>query len=741
MKTSNLTQLNRRLWLGMAIALAILLLAALLWGTQGMATHAAASTTRSTNLDLTPNNSVVTYTIQARAKGNSTEAGRITNLEEAARRLNAQLEAQGAPYRVELQGELASDSWSDYTQRFVDDFNASQAPDIILNGHEMVGEWGAAGYVISQTNYISLEWTSTYSDFYPAMWDAVTWSGERWAVPQDTEARPVFFRKDILRDDLGWTDAQITQMVSDTLTGDFTLTDMANVAQQVVQSEPVSSLLEANSLELLDSDALNFPTYHVQGLVVTEDIYYITAIDLDNNRAWLFTVDRDSLAPLEQKDLTEGTLIHPGGIELDGTYLWIPNAEYDANGPAKILALNPQSLEVSRSFTVSTHISLIASNGADRLYGTDWASANFYVWDWDGNPIETIASPTGVEYQDCQFVDPHLVCGGYEGGGGSIDIIDPASWTLVNRINVGVTSPGNLLTREGLSIFDGKVYLLPDDGPDSEVLIYQPTKLRWGLFHRPTAGPDFYILPQDYGGTLYNPATEHLVLSQCPTYRSLNFFYNLSNVWHVTPMSMTTEVDWDTFHQTIVDGDVLFAFGGTWNWAEWRDNYLGGNEQYLLDNVGFMLYPAARRGGAPLTLSHPLVYMISSQSEHPDIAFQILTLASAPDLIAQYSVDSAHLAVRWAATQETVYQNDAFLQDVSYMLDYTTFGPNHEQEDEYKTKLYEAISAVETGSMTPHAALTWLETELQSALGSELEIDTAPCFCVYLPLTLKSFGP
>jgi inositol-phosphate transport system substrate-binding protein len=133
--------------------------------------------------------------------------------------------------------------------------------------------------------------------------------------------------------------------------------------------------------------------------------------------------------------------------------------------------------------------------------------------------------------------------------------------------------------------------------------------------------------------------------------------------------------------------------------------------------------------------------MISSQSEHPDIAFQILTLASAPDLVAQYSVDSTHLAVRRAATQEPVYQNDAFLQSVSYMLDYTTFGPNHEQEGEYKTKLYEAISAVETGSMTPDAAMTWLETELQNALGSELEINAFPCFDVYLPLTLKDFGP
>ena len=740
MKNANLTQSNR--WtvsLGATIGLAALLLVALWWGIRGAATEVVVHAVSPADHTPASTNDIVTYTIQARAKGSSREAGRITNLEEAARRLNAQLEAEGANYRVELQGELSSESWWDYTQRLVDDFDAGQAPDIVLHGHEMVGPWGAADYVISLTDYITLEWTSTYSDFYPAMWDAVTWSGERWAVPQDTEARPVYFRKDILRDDLGWTDAQITQMVSDTLIGDFTLDDMVNVAQQIAQSEPVSSLLEANSLELLDSDALNFPTYHVQGLAVTEDIYYVTAVDRDNLRAWLFKVDRNSLALLEQKDLTEDALIHPGGIELDGTYLWIPNAEYDADGPAIILALDPQSLEVSRTFTVSTHISLIASNGTDRLYGTNWGSADFYVWDWDGNPIEIVASPTDMDYQDCQFVDPYLVCGGYEGDAGAIDIIDPEGWTLVHRINVSATSLGHPLTREGLSLFGGRIYLLPDDGPDSEVLIYQPTETKWGLFHRPVAGPDFYILPLDYGGTLYNPATDHLVLSECPTYRSLTFFYNLANVWHVTPPTMTTEIDWGTFHQTIVDGDVLFWFGGTWQWYEWRD-WLGGDEQYLWDNFGFMLYPAARRGDDPVTLSHPVVYMISSQSEHPTITFQILTLASAPDLVAQYSVDSAHLAVRRAATQEPVYQADAFLQAVSYMLDYTTYMPNHEQESEYRTALYEAIQYVETGNMTPNAALTWLKADLQTTLGSELEIDTTPCFDVYLPLILRNFG-
>ena len=503
MESLELTQPQRwAIRLGATIGLALLWLLVSLWGVQRPNEGTTARAGSHINPSLAGATEPVTHTIRARAIGNSTEAGRITNLEEATRRLNAQLEAQGASYRVELQSELSSESWSDYRQRFVDDFNAGYAPDIILSGHEDIAAWGTAGYVISLTNYISLEWTSTYSDFYPSMWTAVTWNGERWAVPQDTEARPVYFRKDVLRT-LGWTDGQISQMVTDTLNGDFTLNDMGALAQKAVQA---------------------------------------------------------------------------GAAE-------------------------------------------------------------------------------------------------------------------------------------------------------------------WGLWHRPSAGGDFYILPLDYGGTLYNPDTDHLVLGRCPTYRGLIFFYNLANVWHVTPMTLTTDFDWGELHQGFIDGKALFWLGGTWHWADWRDNYLGGDEQYLWDNVGFMLYPAARRGGAPSTLSHPLVYMISSQSEHPDVAFQILTLASAPDLVAQHSVDSAHLAVRQAATQEPIYQSDAFLQAVSYMLEHTTLVPNHEQEGEYQTPLYEAISTVERGLMTPDAARAWLETQLQAALGGELEINTAPCFDVYLPLALKSLGP
>jgi len=227
--------------------------------------------------------------------------------------------------------------------------------------------------------------------------------------------------------------------------------------------------------ELLGSNPLNFPTYHVQGLAVTEDFYYISSVDKENDRGWLFKVDRNTLLLQEEQELTNGMLIHPGGIEMDGTYLWIPNAEYDRDGPSEILSMDTQSLEVSRTFRVNDHISLIASNGTDRVYGTNWDSVNFYVWDWDGSLIEMVANPTDVAYQDCEFSDPYLICGGTNDGSrfGTIDVIDPESWTLAYRIEVGSTSIGHPLTREGMSLFGDEVFLLPEDGPDSEIMIYQ----------------------------------------------------------------------------------------------------------------------------------------------------------------------------------------------------------------------------------------------------------------------------
>jgi hypothetical protein len=231
---------------------------------------------------------------------------------------------------------------------------------------------------------------------------------------------------------------------------------------------------ESNCLEILDSQALQFPTHHVQGLAVTEDAYYVSSVDKEGQQGWLFKVDRDSLEVQVRKELTKGALIHPGGMQMDGTYLWVPRAEYDENGPTEILQLEPQTLEMVRSFSVDDHIGLVASDGTGKLYGANWDARSFYVWDWDGNLIEKVDGPTRVKYQDCEFHDPYLVCGGQRSSKrGAIDFIDPRSWTIADSMAAGETGVEHSLTHEGLSLLGETVYLLPEDGPNSEVLLVQ----------------------------------------------------------------------------------------------------------------------------------------------------------------------------------------------------------------------------------------------------------------------------
>ncbi|ACY48155.1 hypothetical protein Rmar_1265 [Rhodothermus marinus DSM 4252] len=210
---------------------------------------------------------------------------------------------------------------------------------------------------------------------------------------------------------------------------------------------------------------LRFDAYHVQGLVVTDTAFFITAVDRRERRGWIFRVARASGRPTLRRELTEGERIHPGGLAFDGRLLWVPSAPYHPGGPSRILALSPDDFSVVHSFSAPRHISLLAADPEGRLVGTDWDSRHFYIWDPSGRLLAQFPSPTGVAYQDCQFVERLLLCGGYHRlFQGVLDWIDLESRRLVQRLPVGRTRQGWPLTREGLALHRDTLYLLPYDG-------------------------------------------------------------------------------------------------------------------------------------------------------------------------------------------------------------------------------------------------------------------------------------
>jgi inositol-phosphate transport system substrate-binding protein len=184
--------------------------------------------------------------------------------------------------------------------------------------------------------------------------------------------------------------------------------------------------------------------------------------------------------------------------------------------------------------------------------------------------------------------------------------------------------------------------------------------------------------------------------------------------------------DWD-YHKeyTSTFTKVLFVFEGTWRWASWHVNYLQdvGGEDYLFENAGFAPIPANEEGtGKPTTLTHPLVYMVSSQAEHPDLALLLISKATVKELNTDYAVASGHLGVLKSQADYPPYTTAKFLSATLPLLEYTTFLPNSPYWSAYSEAYYLGIQAVESGDLKPEEAVDVVVERLQNELGDNVMV-------------------
>ena len=239
----------------------------------------------------------------------------------------------------------------------------------------------------------------------------------------------------------------------------------------ISQADALDLLFRSGNVELIRQVPLKFSTYHVQGLDITEQFYFVTSVDTEQDRAWLFKIDRQNAGLISKIELTDGALIHPGGLQYDGHLLWVPNAEYKRQSRTMVYGLDPDTLEIHISFGVDDHIGAVASDGKKLLYGVNWDALHFYTWDIDGRKLSKVDSPTSMAYQDIKYFAGKLLCSGHKDDVSAVDIIDPENWNLIKRLDLPKDKWKSTLTREGMA-FDGNLYFLPDDGPDSCILIF-----------------------------------------------------------------------------------------------------------------------------------------------------------------------------------------------------------------------------------------------------------------------------
>lgn len=208
-------------------------------------------------------------------------------------------------------------------------------------------------------------------------------------------------------------------------------------------------------------------THHVQGVVVDDARVWVTGVDRAAKKGFLFEYNRASGKRLREVEVQQGEMFHPGGFDMDDDSLWIPVAEYKAAGRTVIQRRSKETLALLSSFAVEDHIGCLTVH-AGQLIGGNWDTRKIYEWTLDGKQTRVRPNPNAVRYQELKYRYGALIgSGGLPRGekGGMVQWLDPETLLPVEERSFGLTDRGVPLTREGMDVRDGKLYLLPEDAP------------------------------------------------------------------------------------------------------------------------------------------------------------------------------------------------------------------------------------------------------------------------------------
>ena len=206
--------------------------------------------------------------------------------------------------------------------------------------------------------------------------------------------------------------------------------------------ELVRGLTKSSEWTLVDEVEVGFTTHHPQGMVRIEDSLFVSSVEIleptqkfetprdgldrtpGKGVGHLFKLDGEGRL-IESVTLGEGDVYHPGGIDYDGEWLWVPVAEYRPDSASIIYRVDPKTLEAVEVLRFSDHIGgIVRDPETNTLHGVSWGSRRFYAWplDDDLQPVEPDVDPKKImaanpshyiDYQDCHHAgDGRMLCSG-----------------------------------------------------------------------------------------------------------------------------------------------------------------------------------------------------------------------------------------------------------------------------------------------------------------------------------------
>lgn len=239
-----------------------------------------------------------------------------------------------------------------------------------------------------------------------------------------------------------------------------------------------------------------------------------------------------------------------------------------------------------------------------------------------------------------------------------------------------------------------------------------------GFAPRVSNGTDYWQFYQSFGGEMVDKDSGKLVLDTKALTGMYQFFVDAVKMG-VTP-STYLGLDWDTWHGNVVSDKYGAWDGGTWHKAQWTN--MGAD---FFGQMTYSLIPAGNEDGHANTITHPLVYLLSTTGDDKvaELSAQLITIASEPRINALHAVKSGHLAIGEEEAKIPFYANDRWTTEASEnLLPYAEHIPNNVDFGTIWDAMYQGLEASWTGTSSVEDAVNTVKSTVEASLGDTVII-------------------
>ncbi len=163
--------------------------------------------------------------------GDPNSVMRVLGIVEAAHRINKIWEEHNLDIKIVITETRYDRNAHAVYEEYLSKQPIGQAPDFFVNSYVYIAELASEGYILDITDYAN-KYQDLLNDFYPAVLEVMKWKGRLYGLPQDTEARPLYMRKDVAQ----CAGLDFSDLATKVKNGEFTWSDVYQWAKKAVES-------------------------------------------------------------------------------------------------------------------------------------------------------------------------------------------------------------------------------------------------------------------------------------------------------------------------------------------------------------------------------------------------------------------------------------------------------------------------------------------------------------------------